>query len=160
MYLGSFPTSTSCLTHAPSVFLCSQSTPLPQAGLIVLALPISIVAAYGHLPMLQTDTTPLKMVPLSSLHSTTPTTLYHTQTLQLLFIASTSVECICCIYCCRLYSICCIHCCGIYMQHPEYVCCIDCCGIYMLHPLWWNIYAASTAVECICCIHCRGHLYM
>jgi len=41
--------SNTCLTHP---------FPLPQAGLIVLALPISIVAAYGHLPMLQIDTTP------------------------------------------------------------------------------------------------------
>jgi len=39
-------------------FYVVNPPPLSQAGLIVLALPISIVAAYGHLPLLQIDTTP------------------------------------------------------------------------------------------------------
>jgi len=58
MYLGSFPTGTSCLTHAPSVFMWSIHPPPTKAGLIVLTLPTPIVAVYGHLQMLQIDTTP------------------------------------------------------------------------------------------------------
>jgi len=146
-------------------FLCNQSTPLPQAGLTLL---ISIVAAYGHLPVLQIDTTPTsadqKMLPLSSLRSTTPTTSRHCSCSLLhpllwnTYAASTAAD----IYICNIY------CCGLYMLHPllwnifatstavEYVCCIHCCGIYMLHPLWWNTYATSTAVDYICCTHCCG----
>jgi len=42
----------------------------------------------------------------------------------------------------------------------ECICCIHCCGhLYMLHLLLLTIYAASIAVEYICYIHCGG-IYM
>jgi len=112
----------------------------------------------------------LKMLPLSSLRSTTPTTSRHCSCSLLhplwwnTYAASTAVD----IYICNIY--CCLW--TIYAASiaVEYICNIHCCGICLLHPLLWNTYAASTAmdiyicniyaaVEYICNIHCCIHCY-